>query len=61
MKKLHARQKDPAAVALGRKGGLVKTAKGFATLSAKRKKEIDAMALASRRRNKRLRERQAGK
>ena len=44
-----AKRKDPAAVALGRKGGRVSgIKKGFAALSPKRLAEIQAQALAKR-------------
>ena len=44
-----AKRKDPAAVALGRKGGKVSgIKKGFAALTPKRLAEIQAQALAKR-------------
>jgi hypothetical protein len=48
------KRKDPAAVALGRKGGLVKGRKGLAAMTPKRRAEIQAMGLAARREEKRI-------
>ncbi|HEY6343232.1 MAG TPA: hypothetical protein VIY49_17195 [Bryobacteraceae bacterium] len=46
------KRKNPAAVALGRKGGAVTgVKKGFAGISAKRLAEIQARALDTRREN----------
>lgn len=42
------RQKDPAAVALGSKGGKVKTAKGFATMDPERARELTLKAAEAR-------------
>jgi len=46
-----AKRKDPAAVALGRKGGSAKTdkPKGLAALSKKRRTEIARAGVAARR------------
>ena len=43
-----ARRKNPAAVALGRRGGLKKVPKGFAKMSAKRRLEIARKAAEAR-------------
>jgi len=37
-----AKRKNPAAVSLGRKGGLKKVPKGLAKMSAKKRREIQA-------------------
>lgn len=41
--------KNPAAVALGRKGGAAKVRKGLATLSPERRAEIAAKGVAAKR------------
>lgn len=41
-------KKNAAAVELGRRGGLKKVPKGFATMSAKRRKEIGRKAAEAR-------------
>jgi hypothetical protein len=46
-----AKQKNPAAVALGRLGGSVKGFMGLAAMSAEQRKEIAAKGLATRRAN----------
>jgi len=43
-----ATKKNPAAVALGRKGGLKKVSKGFGKLSPERRAEVAAAAAAKR-------------
>jgi hypothetical protein len=43
-----AKRKNPAAVALGRKGGKKKVAKGFSTMDPKRRAEIAKAAAAKR-------------
>jgi hypothetical protein len=43
-----AKKKNPAAVALGRKGGLKKVSKGFGKMSPERRAEISAAAAAKR-------------
>lgn len=54
-----AKQKNPHAVALGRKGGSVKTKKGLAAMTKKRRMEIVRMG---NERNRQLaRERKEGK
>jgi hypothetical protein len=48
-----AKRKNPAAVALGRKGGRVKgVKKGFAALPSEKLAELRALALAKRAANK---------
>lgn len=42
------RKKDPAAVKLGRKGGLAKVPKGFAMMSPERRIEIARKSAATR-------------
>jgi hypothetical protein len=42
-------KKDPAAVALGRKGGKAQVAKGLAMLSEERRREIAQQGVAARR------------
>lgn len=37
-----AKRKNPAAVALGRKGGMKKVAKGFARMTAEQRKKIQS-------------------
>ena len=44
-----AKKKDPAAVSLGRRGGLVKTSKGLAMLSEEKKREIALKGVEARR------------
>jgi hypothetical protein len=46
-----AKRKDPAAVALGRKGGQRKVPKGLAMFSKKRRREIARQGVAARRAN----------
>jgi hypothetical protein len=43
-----AKRKNPAAVALGRKGGKAKVAKGFSAMDPKRRAEIAKKAAAAR-------------
>ena len=43
-----ATRKNPAAVALGRKGGQRKVAKGFSVMSPERRREIARKAAAAR-------------
>jgi hypothetical protein len=43
-----AKRKDPAAVALGRKGGVKRVAKGFSMMSPERRLEIARAAAAKR-------------
>jgi hypothetical protein len=43
------KEKDPAAVALGAKGGKVKTAKGFATMDPERAEELRRKSAETRR------------
>jgi hypothetical protein len=43
-----AKRKNPAAVALGRKGGRQRVAKGFSTMSPERRREIAKKAAAAR-------------
>jgi hypothetical protein len=43
-----AKRKDPAAVALGRRGGKAKVPKGFAKMSPTRRAEIARKAAAAR-------------
>jgi len=43
-------KKDPAAVALGRKGGLAKGRKGLAAMSPEKREEIRLAGLEARRR-----------
>jgi hypothetical protein len=43
-----AKRKDPAAVALGRKGGLKKVPKGFSAMSPERRAEIARKAAEAR-------------
>lgn len=46
-----AKRKNPAAVALGRKGGKAKVPKGLAMMSPERRAEIAAKGLETRREN----------
>jgi general stress protein YciG len=43
-----AKRKNPAAVALGRKGGRKKVAKGFSAMAPERRREIARKAAAAR-------------
>ena len=43
-----AKRKNPAAVALGRKGGQKKVAKGFSVMAPERRREIARKAAAAR-------------
>jgi hypothetical protein len=45
---LTTKRKDPAAVALGRKGGKVKGRKGFAAMDPEERARIQAMGAAAR-------------
>jgi hypothetical protein len=49
---MNARKKNPAAVSLGRRGGSIKTAKGLAKMSKKRRMEIVRLAVAARKAKK---------
>lgn len=42
------RQKDPAAVSLGRRGGAVRTPKGFATMDPERARELTQRSIEAR-------------
>ena len=46
-----SKKKDPAAVSLGRRGGLVRTRKGLAMLSEEKKREIAMKGVEARRKN----------
>ena len=48
---MNIEKKDPAAVLLGRRGGLVKTSKGLAMLSDEKKREIAMKGVEARRKN----------
>ena len=48
---INGKRKNPAAVALGRKGGKVKVPKGFAMMTPEQRSEIARKAVAARRKS----------